>query len=148
MRSFIALAASLFTCLLATLTPIGAAAGPAPEPVGTTQVVLVGKITNPAGVLPGAVIFLTGTRQLAVTNAAGEFSFRVPANAGPLHARVTYAGYADQEITLNAKAAPSTVNLANAVVIVVARKQQLKTYLKTARKQVKRSLRQVHRNVA
>ena len=97
------------------------------------QLVIAGKITNAAGVLPGAAIILTATRQMAVTNANGESELVVPAGAGPLRARVTYAGYADELITLNAGTAESTVNLANATV-VVARKQRLKTYLKTARK--------------
>ena len=108
--------------------------------------VLAGKITNPAGPLAGAVVILTATKQMAVTNADGEFQFVVPANAGALDARVTYAGYADEKMTLNASADESTVNLANARVIVVARKQQLKFYLKTARKEVKRSLKQVHKS--
>ena len=81
----------------------------------TETVVLADKITNPAGPLAGAV-----------------------------DARVTYAGYADEKMTLNATTGESTVNLANDRVIVVARKQQLKYYLKTARKEVKRSLKQVH----
>ena len=114
-------------------------------PESTESVVLMGKITNPAGVLPGAVIILTATRQMAVTNADGEFQFVVPANAGPLQALVTYAGYADEKMTLNASADESTVNLTNARIIVVSRKQQLKTYLKTARKEAKRSLKQVHK---
>ena len=118
-----------------------------PRPVAAAEaeeeLVLTGKITNPAGVLPGAVVILTASKQMAVTNADGEFHFAVPANAGPLRARVTYAGFADELMTLNDGAA-STVNLANATVIVVARKQRLKAYLKTARKQVRRSLRQLH----
>ncbi|UOQ97401.1 carboxypeptidase-like regulatory domain-containing protein [Hymenobacter sp. 5317J-9] len=109
----------------------------------TEKMVLVGKITNPAGPLPGAVVILTATKQMAVTNADGEFEFTVPANAGALQAVVTYAGYADEKMTLNASAEESTVNLANAKVIVVSRKQQLKKYLKTARKQINRDLRQV-----
>lgn len=109
------------------------------------SVVLTGKITNPAGVLPGAVIILTGTKQMAVTNADGEFQFTVPASAGPLQAVVTYAGYADESLTLNAAADQSTVNLANATVIVVSRKQQLKAYMKTARKQIKRDLRRARK---
>lgn len=117
----------------------------APRPVAADeleeQLVIAGKITNPAGVLPGAVVILTATKQMAVTNADGEFQFVVPANAGPLRARVTYGGYADELMTLNDGAAASTVNLANATVIVISRKQRLKTYLKTARKQVRRSLR-------
>ena len=107
------------------------------------ELIIVGKITNPAGVLPGAVVILTATKQMSVTNADGEFHFVVPANAGPLQARVTYAGFADELMTLNDGAAASTVNLANATVIVVARKQRLKAYLKTARKQVRRSLKQL-----
>ena len=84
-----------------------------------------------------------GGPAVAATNANGEFEFVVPATAGPLRAQVTYAGYADELITLNDGTAESTVNLANAVVIVIARKQRLKAYHKTARKQVRRSLRQL-----
>jgi len=108
------------------------------------QLVIAGKITNPAGVLPGAVVILTATKQMAVTNADGEFQFVVPANAGLLRARVTYGGYADELMTLNDGAAASTVNLANATVIVISRKHRLKAYLKTARKQVRRSLRELN----
>ena len=128
-----------------------AAYAPATDTDGGTRgakpekMVLTGKITNPAGPLPGAVVILTGTKQMAVTNADGEFEFEVPANAGAIDALVTYAGYADEKMTLNASADPSTVNLANARVIVVSRKQQLKRYLKTARKQVKHDLRQVRK---
>ena len=109
----------------------------------TETMVLTGKITNSAGPLAGAVVILTATKQMAVTNADGEFQFVVPASAGALGARVTYAGYADEKMTLNATTGESTVNLANARVIVVARKQQLKYYLKTARKEVRRSLKKV-----
>jgi hypothetical protein len=118
---------------------------PAAEAEAEEQMVIAGKITNPAGVLPGAVIILTANKKMAVTNANGEFEFVVPANAGPLRARVTYAGYADELMTLNDGAAASTVNLANATVIVVSRKQSLKVYLKTAHKEVRRSLRQLHK---
>ncbi|MDB5269751.1 MAG: hypothetical protein JWP58_2791 [Hymenobacter sp.] len=116
------------------------AAGSGPE-----KVVLVGKITNPAGPLPGAVVILTGTKQMAVTNADGEFEFEIPANAGALQAVVTYAGYADEAMTLNGAAEESTVSLTDARVIVVSRKQQLKHYLKTAHKQVKHDLRQARK---
>jgi hypothetical protein len=109
------------------------------------KIILMGKITNPAGVLPGAVVILKASRQMAVTNADGEFQFEVPANSGALQAVVTYAGYADEPMTLNAAASQSTVSLTNAKVIVVARRQQLKNYLRTARKQVKRDLKKVHK---
>ena len=39
----------------------------------TEKVLLIGKITNPAGVLLGAVVTLTSTKQMAVTNADGNF---------------------------------------------------------------------------
>lgn len=119
--------------------------GPATAVPNPEKTLLIGKITNPAGPLPGAVVILTGTKQMAVTNANGEFEFEIPTNAGTLDALVTYAGYADEKMTLNATADESTVNLTNARVIVVSRKQQLKRYLKTAHKQVKRELRQVRK---
>jgi len=72
------------------------------------------------------MIIPKATKQIAITNADGEFQFVVPASAGVLQATVTYASYA--------KADNSTVNLANAQVVVVARKQQLKFYLETANK--------------
>ena len=109
------------------------------------MVVLSGKITKTAGVLPGAVVILTNTKQMAVTNADGEFEFVVPASAGILSARVTYAGYADEILTLNTAAGQSTMSLTNAQVIVVAHRQQLKHYLKTAHKQIKHDLKQVRR---
>jgi hypothetical protein len=113
---------------------------------GATEVmVLTGKITNPDGPLPGAVVILKGTKQMAVTNAEGQFQFQVPADAGALPAVVTYAGYADEDLVLNASAAKSTVSLSNARVIEVSRGQSLKVYLKSARKEVKKSLRQVRK---
>jgi hypothetical protein len=155
MRFFSVLAATVFTCAI-SLTSLPARAQ---QPFASTayamattnadggdtkpeKMMLIGKITNPAGPLPGAVVILTGTKQMAVTNADGEFEFEIPANAGALQAVVTYAGYADEAMTLNGAAEESTVSLTDARVITVSRKQQLKHYLKTAHKQVKRELRQ------
>lgn len=150
------LLASFLTCALSfsTASVQAAALGAgtytdgdkAPNPTPSTgKIVLTGKITNPAGPLPGAVVILTSTNAMAVTNADGEFEFVVPANAGALQARVTYAGYADEQLTLNASAGESTVNLTDARVIVVSRKQQLKKYLKTAKKQIEHDLKQIHK---
>jgi hypothetical protein len=122
-------------------TSKGSVSAATKEVVG--EVIVSGKITNPAGALPGAVVILKDTKQMAVTNADGEFQFVVPANSGPLRAVVTYAGYADEETTLDTTAEGSTVNLANARVIVVARRQQLKKYIKTAHKQMRRELRRL-----
>ena len=72
------------------------------------------------------MIIPKATKQMAVTNADSEFRFVVSASAGALQATVTYASHATAD--------NSTVNLANAQVVVVARKQQLKFYLETANK--------------
>lgn len=128
----------------ASLSPTAGGSAPA-VPASPDLMLLSGKITNPSGPLPGAVVILKGTRQMAVTNAEGQFQFTVPADAGALPAVVTYAGYADEELVLNAAADKSTVNLSNARTIEVARGQRLKVYLKTARKEVKRDLRQVRK---
>ena len=126
----------------ATNAPAGRGTATNP-PVATETVVLAGKITNAAGPLPGAVVIIKSLKQMAVTNADGEFELTVPANAGDLQAVVTYAGYADEKMTLNPNGQESTLSLTNARVVVVSRKQQLKRYLKTANKQVKKDLRQV-----
>lgn len=117
-----------------------------PPPSEPTKV-LAGRITNPAGPLPGAVVTLVGTKQMTVTNSEGEFQFVVPASARTLQAVVSYAGYTDEHMTLNADDAESTATLTDEQVIPVARRQQLKFYLKTARKEAKRDLREVHRNM-
>lgn len=109
------------------------------------SVVLWGRITTPAGVLPGAVIILTASKRMAVTNTDGEFQFVMPANTGPLQARVTYAGYADETVMLNASADESRVNLTSAQAIVFSRREQISNYFNSARKELKRGLKQVRR---
>ena len=119
-----------------------------PTPVSdesTGSMVLWGRITTPTGVLPGAVIILTISKRMTVTNADGEFQFVVPANTGPLQARVTYAGYADETVLLNASADESRVNLTNARAMVVSRKEQFSSYFNSARQELKRSLKQVRK---
>lgn len=115
-------------------------------PAGPT-IVLAGRINNPDGPLPGAVVTLVRTKQMAVTNSEGEFRFTVPASARSLQAVVSFAGYADQTLTLNADDAESTATLSDERIIPVARRQQLRFYLKTARKETRHDLREVHRNM-
>ena len=116
-------------------------------PPSEPTVVLTGRITDPGGPLPGAVVTLVGTKQMAVTNSEGEFQFTVPANTRTLQAVVSFAGYADEHLTLNADDAESTATLTDEQAIPLARRQQLKFYLKTARKEAGRDLREVHRNM-
>ncbi len=115
-------------------------------PPSEPTVVLSGRIANPNGPLPGAVVTLVATRQMAVTNSEGEFQFVVPATTRTLQAVVSFAGYADETLTLSTDDAESTATLADEQKIPVARRQQLKFYLKTARKEAHRDLRELHRN--
>lgn len=110
-------------------------------------VVIVGRIANPDGPLPGAVVTLVSTKQMAVTNSEGEFQFVVPASTRTLQAVVSFAGYADEHLTLNTDDAEATATLADEQAIPLARRQQLKFYLKTARKEANRDLREVRRNM-
>ena len=117
------------------------------SPPSQPTVVLSGRITNADGPLPGAVVTLVGSKEMAVTNSEGEFQFVVPANTRTLQAIVSFAGYADQRLTLNTDDAESTATLTDEQAIPVARRQQLKFYLKTARREANRDLREVHRNM-
>ncbi|MCI1189387.1 carboxypeptidase-like regulatory domain-containing protein [Hymenobacter sp. DH14] len=110
-------------------------------------VVIVGHIANPDGPLPGAVVTLVSTKQMAVTNSEGEFQFVVPASTRTLQAVVSFAGYADERLTLNTDDAEATATLADEQNVPLARRQQLKFYLKTARKEARHDLREVRRNM-
>ena len=112
----------------------------AETPVTATRF-LTGHVTSPAGVLPGAVVGVAGSRVRTVTNADGEFSLAVPAVDVPVQLTASYAGFADETLLVAPADASVTVELLTPKVVKVARKQQLKVYLKTARKQVRRSLR-------
>lgn len=122
--------------------------GLVPAPPATTAdnavatAFFVGKVVNPAGAaLPGSVVKLLGTDQLAVANGEGEFLLTVPATDAPLQLLVSYAGFESETTTLSFRDQGATLMLATPIAIKVARKQQLKTYRKTARHQMKRSLR-------
>ena len=104
-----------------------------------------GTVSTTAGVLPGAVVTIVGTNQMAVTNSDGEFQVLVPAGSGPLTATVSYAGFADETAVLAAGTEASAVRMTTVKTVHVDKAHQLKTYQKTARKQVKRSLRQVRK---
>jgi hypothetical protein len=105
--------------------------------------VLYGRVEGPTGALPGAVVRLTGSKQTTVTNAAGEFSLTVPVNSEPLAATVSYAGYADVPVVLSATEQNAAVRLTSPRIIKVSRKQQAKHYLKTAHRQIRRTMRRL-----
>ncbi|MDB5235116.1 MAG: hypothetical protein JWR44_2109 [Hymenobacter sp.] len=113
----------------------------APDVATTT---FTGRVVSPTGVLPGAVVKLVGTSQMAVTNSKGEFRLTIPAATNArLQLLTSYAGFADETVTFSPFEQGATVTLATPHVIKVARKQQLKAYMKTAHRQAKRSLRQL-----
>lgn len=111
-------------------------------PAAPAIVVIYGRVESPTGPLPGAVVKLND-KQAAVTNARGEFSLKVPATTEPLPITVSYAGYADVATTLSPLSATNTVQLTAPRVIKVARKSQLKAYMKTSRHQMRRTLRRL-----
>ena len=103
--------------------------------------VLYGIVESPTGPLPGAVVKVNNSKYITVTGSDGSFSLTVPANSGPLQATASYAGYEDVPVTLGNTA--NKVTLGKPHVIKMSRKYQLKTYLKTARRQSRRALRKI-----
>ncbi len=122
-------------------TPQLPATRPATEAPAT--MVLTGRVKTVGGALPGAVIKIANSKQMVVTDSDGSFHVTVPANSGPVQATASYAGFADEAITLNAES--DEVTMKTARIIVVSKSQSLKTYQKTARKQVKRSVHKVRK---
>ncbi|MDO7849656.1 carboxypeptidase-like regulatory domain-containing protein [Hymenobacter sp. M29] len=59
-----------------------------------------GVIQNERGALPGATVWLQGSRTIAVTNAEGEFELQVPADAQTVQLICGYGGLPDQTLTL------------------------------------------------
>ena len=114
---------------------------PVAEAPATT--VLTGHVKTTAGALPGAVIKIANSKQMVVTDSDGSFHVTVPANGDPVQATASYAGFADEAVTLSADG--NEVTMKTARIIVVSKGQSLKTYQKTARKQVKRSVRKVRK---
>ena len=110
-----------------------------PEAIATATTVIIGHVKTAAGPLAGAVIKIAKSEQMVVTDADGSFHVTVPAANGLVEATASYAGFADERVTLDATS--SEVSMSVVRIVKVVKKQQLKTYLKTARKQVRKSLR-------
>ena len=82
--------------------PAGAASGHDPEnsPKAVTYKTVHGVVQNHLGVLPGATVWLHGTRTIVVTNAEGEFELRVPTDARVIELTCGYAGLQDEVVRL------------------------------------------------
>ena len=143
-----AFTATLFAAPLAQAQQVFASIAPiaTTEPTAPTATTVIrGKVVTPAGMLPGAVIRLKSTQQIAVTNAEGEFRLAVPVGGGPQRATVSFAGYEDEEVVLNTGEAGTSVSLAKVHLIKVKRNQRLTVYMKTARKQSRKASRSVRK---
>ena len=113
-----------------------------PREDGTTRT-FIGRVVNPDGALPGAVITVVGTKEMAVSNSNGEFSVLLPATSAPVKLTVSYGGFADETVSVQPDAADTTLRLASPQPIKVGRKQELKAYMKTAHREARRSLRRL-----
>jgi hypothetical protein len=86
------------------LQPTETAAGANPEvgkPAAKPAMKMIhGVIQDEKGVLPGATVWLQGSRTIAVTNAEGEFELQVPADAQTVQLICGYGGLKEQVLTL------------------------------------------------
>ncbi|UOQ97400.1 carboxypeptidase-like regulatory domain-containing protein [Hymenobacter sp. 5317J-9] len=70
---------------------------PAAKP---TYKLIHGVIQGEQGVLPGATVWLQGSKTIAVTNAEGEFELRVPSDAKVVKLACGYGGLQEEVVTL------------------------------------------------
>ena len=73
---------------------------PEDGPKATTYKVVHGVVQGAQGALPGATVWLHGTRTVVVTNAEGEFELRVPTNAKTVQLTCGYGGLQEEVVTL------------------------------------------------
>jgi hypothetical protein len=59
-----------------------------------------GVVQGPEGALPGATVWLQGTRTIVVTNSEGEFELRVPATTKQIKLTCAYGGLYEEVVTL------------------------------------------------
>ncbi len=115
---------------------------PAPMPTGPATQNLTGRVETTLGPLSGAVVRVPRFNKMCVTNSEGGFFLTVPADAGPLAAVVTYPGCTEVNTTFQPGGEPAVVQLLPPIT-TKANGKQLKVYMKTARREVKRSLRKL-----
>ena len=64
----------------------------------TATKVLHGVVQGKAGALPGATVWLRGTKTVVVTNAEGEFELRVPANTKVVELTCGFGGLQEETV--------------------------------------------------
>jgi len=73
--------------------------------------VVYGVVQGKLGALPGATVWLHGTRTIVVTNAEGEFELRVPADAKVVELTCGYGGLQEEVVRLAPVSALGSVYL-------------------------------------
>ena len=73
--------------------------------------VVHGVVQGKLGALPGATVWLHGTRTIVVTNAEGEFELRVPADAKVVELTCGYGGLQEEMVRLAPVSALGSVYL-------------------------------------
>jgi hypothetical protein len=69
------------------------------KPAGTTKV-LHGVVQGKEGALPGATVWLHGTKTVVVTNSEGEFELRVPADIKVVELTCGFGGLQEETVQL------------------------------------------------
>lgn len=89
------------------------AVGHDPEdgPKATAYKTVHGVVQGKLGALPGATVWLRGSRTVVVTNAEGEFTLPVPADASIIELTCGYAGLQDETVRLPSVQALGSVYL-------------------------------------
>ena len=84
-----------------------------PEEVAkaTATKVVHGIVQDEKGALPGATVWLHGTRTIVVTNAEGEFELRVPADTKIVELTCAFGGLQEEVVRLAAVQALGSVYL-------------------------------------
>lgn len=84
----------------------------------TTTKVIRGVVQGKQGVLPGATVWLHGTRTIVVTNSEGEFELRVPHNVKEVELTCGYEGLHEEVVRLAAVQALGSVYLLRDINVV------------------------------
>lgn len=84
---------------LAVATETSSSTDPEEAPKSAYKVVH-GVVQGQQGALPGATVWLHGSRTIVVANAEGEFELRVPADAKTVELTCGYGGLEDEVVRL------------------------------------------------
>ena len=85
---------------LATTPEASNSRDPEETPKTGTYKMVHGVVQGQQGILPGATVWLHGSRTIAVANAEGEFELLVPTNANVVELTCGYGGLEDEVVRL------------------------------------------------